>query len=132
MDFPELARASALTTRAKGFDLSAHATLVAMIAVEAAEALEHVTSPADQVMARFIRRLRMEADVLQGYRWLIRDYRDGSRVAGEEDLLGELADVVLRVATYVGAHGLEERFWQMVVAKAEYNRGRPWRHDRGF
>lgn len=45
-----------------------------------------------------------------------------------EGILAELADVVIRIFDLVGALGMGDRFFEVLVAKMRYNRTRPHRH----
>lgn len=123
-------------TKAKGFDTTQHATQIALIATEVAEALECVSLPIDQAAEAFCRKIINESSYFECYRKAVRKeacpYTDDSTVKEPEHLNEELADIVIRVFSYVGGNGQKEGFVQALVAKIEKNKERPMLHGKAF
>jgi NTP pyrophosphatase (non-canonical NTP hydrolase) len=120
------------TTKAKGFDMSQHATLISMIGTELAEALEHVTPPGNYEVAKYMVAIRTASQQLQAYRMLANEHEDTSTVTDANRLDEELADIVLRIFSYEGANDRQACFVRALLAKAETNKERPHKHGRGF
>lgn len=55
---------------------------------------------------------------------------ESAKIPGFSALEEELADVVIRICDYAGGRKL--RLGEAIVAKHEYNRGRPHKHGRKF
>jgi len=123
-------------TASKGFDVSQHGTQVALMVTEAAEALEHITPAGDMVTDWYIRQITLTSTAFERYRKETKDrqcdYQDVSAVVNEEGLLEELADIMIRVCSYVGGNGQTKQFVAALLAKIEKNAGRPQRHGKAF
>ena len=129
----DLIDACAETTRAKGFATHQHATQVVMIATEVAEALERITAPSDYETRFFVATLLQAATRFEQYRRTTnRRHRDSTVVKDHPALLEELADVCIRVFSYVGANGWRDEFIAALHAKMIKNASRPARHGKGF
>ena len=117
-------------TRSKGFDVTQHATHIMLIATECAEALECVdgTCSSNSFRAELLEWARL----LEHYRKITPYYTDASVVGGKMHLLEELADVQIRLASYVGGNGWTAEFLAALSAKVEKNRHRPHKHGKGF
>ena len=119
-------------TKSKGFDTSAHATQIALIATEVAEALECVTDSGVLTTDKFVYDTIHRCEQYEQYRKEAKQYTDRSEVKDLPHLLEELADVVIRVSSYVGGNGWEEQFNSILRDKVEKNRNRPRLHNKGF
>ncbi len=131
---PALIDRCAEITRSKGFDTSQHATQVALIATEVAEAL-HEIRPRDGMDTRMlwlIAKICTVCDEIEEHRREVSDYRDASEVKDPARLLEELADVVIRVLSYVGGNGCKAGFLRSLSDKLEKNAARPQKHGKGF
>ncbi len=132
MTLQEILEGCAQTTRAKGFRTDQHATQVALIATEVAEALEHVLTPMPYETRLFVASLAHCCARFELFRKQARGYSDFSVPRNAEALLGELADIQIRLASYLGGNGWGERFEQILAAKMVENAERPHKHGKGF
>ena len=128
----DLITTCAETTRSKGFRTDQHATQITLIATEVAEALECVTETGNQHADKTGRLLMTICDDFEEYRKRAKDYSDNSAVSNQEHLMEELADICIRVFSYVGGNGMTEEFIGEILAKMEKNRHRPHLHAKGF
>ena len=123
-------------TRSKGFDTTQHATQTALIATEVAEALECITPSGDSGTDQFTRELVDLCDRYEVYRKAIRKpecpYQDISLITNERHHDEEMADIVIRVFSYVGGNNRTEQFITALLAKIDVNRGRPEKHGKEF
>lgn len=119
-------------TRSKGFDVTQHATQIALMATEVAEALECVSETGNRHTDRTIRMLRTVCDDFEAYRKRAKDYTDKSQILDQQHLLEELTDKCIRIFSYVGGNGMTEQFVGTMQAKIEKNRTRPHKHGKGF
>lgn len=119
-------------TKSKGFDTAAHVTQIALIATEVAEALECVGDSGVLTTDLFKEELKMICYKYEQYRKTAKQYTDRSEVKDLHHMLEELADVVIRVSSYVGGNGWEEEFNSIMRDKMEKNRNRPPLHGKGF
>jgi hypothetical protein len=128
----DLIQTCADITRAKGFNVQQHATQIALMATEVAEALECVSETGDRHTDQTIRLLKTVCDDFENYRKQAKGYTDLSRVLDQDHLLEEIADKMIRGFSYVGGNGHTERFIEIMLAKIETNRNRPVKHGKGF
>jgi len=119
-------------TKSKGFDTSQYATQIALIATEVAEALECVSNTGDPTTDYTIKSMRDCCEFFEAYRKKVRVYKDSSQIIDLTHMLEELADVVIRVSSFVGGNGWEEQFNSIMRDKMEKNRNRPPLHGKGF
>ena len=103
MNLKALYKACGDITTSKGFNTSQHATQICLIATEIAEALEHVsTASCGYETKMFIETLRTISDVYEKYR---KDetisHEDNSNLENLNDFLEEIADIQIRIASYV-------------------------------
>jgi len=119
-------------TKSKGFDTSQYATQIALIATEVAEALECVSSTGDPTTDYAIKSLENVCEFFEDYRKRAKGYKDASQIIDLTHMLEELADVVIRVSSFVGGNGWEEQFNSIMRDKMEKNRNRPPLHGKGF
>lgn len=131
-DINNLIDTCAEITRSKGFDVTQHATHVALMASEAAEALEHVTETGDRHTDRVIRTLVTICNDFEAYRKRAKDYTDQSQVKDLNEFLEELSDQCIRVFSYVGGNGYRDQFVEIMLSKIDKNRTRPVKHGKGF
>lgn len=128
----------AATTKSKGFSTDQHATQIVLIATEVAEALECIeleqfpTSTAEAATNIFVRSLIWESSRYESIRKATLSHNDPSIVADQKHLNEELADICIRVFSYVGGNGQTKQFIDALIAKMEKNRNRPHKHGKGF
>ncbi len=116
----------------RGFDLSQTATQVALVATEVAEALDHVLLDAPLETRIFVQELRRACREFEVFRQSAENYQDLSLVTDRLKLMEELADVCIRVFSYVGGNDRTDEFLGMLLGKMRMNHHRPWRHGKGF
>jgi hypothetical protein len=119
-------------TKAKGFNTSQHNLQIALIATEVAEALENLTLPRDERISLLICKLLVWANDLEYYRRMSTHIYDNGAVRNMPALLEELADIQIRLASYIGGNGWTEQFIAALTAKMEKNQARPHKHGKGF
>jgi len=127
-----LAQDAARIGAAKGFDQGLHRTQITLIATEIAEALEHVSASKSYHVDLATVRLAQCMDLLRQYQREAIEHVDLSRIGNRAKMIEELADVVLRVLTYVGGNGWSQEFAAALLDKNDANRDRPRLHGRAF
>lgn len=133
MTLQQIIEDCAAITKSKGFKTDQHATQIALIATEVAEALECTTGNINSETLGFISDLRTIASRFETYRKQHKiDYVDDSAVSDQEHLNEELADIVIRVFSYVGGNGQTENFLKALAAKMHKNKQRPHLHGKNF
>lgn len=132
MMLEELIDRCAETAKAKGFCLSQHATQVCLVATEVAEALDYVTQATPLETRIFITELRRISVEFEGFRQSAESYGDFSEVVNREKLMVELADVCIRVFSYVGGNGWRDYFVGALLGKMAVNRHRSLLHGKAF
>ena len=133
-DMRHLIESAAANTKRLGFDLTQHATTVALVATEVVEALDclHEGTGTDPELIAFAMGLKGYASRFEAYRRTAQNHQDGSYIADREHYFKELSDIVLRVFSYVGANGWTEEFIIALVDKMRENAKRPRLHQKGF
>jgi NTP pyrophosphatase (non-canonical NTP hydrolase) len=135
-DINQLIQTCAEITKSKGFDTTQHATQVALIATEVAEALECIGNTSDAGTREFIKKLTTICEDYEIYRKAIRKpecpYTDVSQIRDAGHLDEELADIIIRVFSYAGGNGRGEQLVQALITKIETNRQRSHRHGKAF
>lgn len=119
-------------TKSKGFDVSHTGTQVALFTTEIAEALEHVTPTGDDVTDNFIASIIQLCNNYEAYRKHAESHSDTSQVTDQEKFLEELADILIRIFSYVGGNGLSSPFLDQLFKKIQYNDTRPEKHGKAF
>ncbi|KAA0888723.1 hypothetical protein [Oryzomonas rubra] len=138
MDLRDTITECAEITKAHGFATDQHATQLALIVTEVAEAMECVNllNPADSisesVMLDFCNGILAKSYGFEAFRKSAKHHEDNSIVVDQDHLNEELADIVIRVCSYVGGNGQTDAFLQALAAKIEKNRNRPYLHGKGF
>jgi NTP pyrophosphatase (non-canonical NTP hydrolase) len=127
-----LAQDAARIGSAKGFDHSMHRTQITLVATEIAEALEHVSASKSYGVDLASVKLVQCMEELRQYQRDATDHRDQSRIGNRAKMIEELADVVLRVLTYVGGNGWSQEFAAALLDKNDANRDRPRLHAKAF
>lgn len=124
----------AANTKSKGFDVSQNGTQVALFVTEIGEALEHVTPTGDSMTDAFIQMIRRTSENYEQYRKQSRGnpHVDESRILNQEQFLEEIADIVIRIFSFVGGNGYTNAFIYQLVEKMAYNATRPEKHGKGF
>lgn len=122
------------TTKSKGFRTNQHATQIALVATEVAEALECTTPSGNPVVDAFTKTLINNCNVFEAHRKATKGqpHIDESTVTDLPHLLEEKADQVIRVFSYVGGNGWGEQFVEALINKMQVNAGRPALHGKAF
>jgi NTP pyrophosphatase (non-canonical NTP hydrolase) len=137
MEIKDLINQCAEITQSKGFNVKQHDTQLLLIASEVAEAMEctrQAIAPFDEdLMFQAIKARFTEIMVsLETYRQKADNHVDNSFVRHYPDLLEELADILIRVFSYVGANNFTNDFLQALEAKIKKNGTRPYLHNKKF
>ncbi len=107
-------------TKAHGFDVTHHRTQLCLMVTEIAEALEHVSSADESNTDDFARYIECLSQGFEHYRALLKGpHTDRSLRLSHAGLMEELADVVIRIASYVGGNGDTADFVKALHAKRE-------------
>ncbi len=136
----DLIQDCAEVTKSKGFKVDLHATQIALMATEVAEALEHVEmwssgeERVDSVTRQFIAELVTASEKFEHYRKspLAIEHVDESKIKSIYHLEEELADLCIRVFSYVGGNDRSMQFLASLRAKIEKNKGRAALHGKRF
>ena len=114
--------------------MTQHATTVSQIAIEVAEALELIYPSGDQTIDVFCENLIKLCNDLESYRKHNKDkpHEDVSTVVDEGFLDEELADICMRVFSYIGGNKRTDQFLAAMVAKIAKNADRPHLHGKSF
>lgn len=119
-------------TLSKGFDVSQHNTQIVLIGTEVSEALECLNPSTNPATRLATRRLLKAAQDYELYRKLSSGHQDTSTIRNMDGLLEEMADILIRVFSWIGGNSLIDRFIPILVAKIEKNAERPYLHSKGF
>lgn len=137
-DIGDIIQTCADITRNKGFDVTQHATQIALIATEVVEALECLRVPTEEktrgemMVERTVKGLSATCHAFEVYRKNAPIHCDTSTIGDQHELLEELADICIRVFSYVGGNGWKDEFTQALTDKIQKNAGRPHKHGKGF
>lgn len=135
MELKELYETCGSITKSKGFDVSQHATQLCLIATELSEAFEHVIVASNYETIMFIKTLNTISEIYEAYR---KDetisHEDLSRIDSDkfDCFLEELADIQIRLASYVSGNNMYSKFEEILKAKIEKNKNRPYLHGKQF
>lgn len=134
MTLQQIITECAAITKSKGFDVSQHATQTALIATEVAEALESIALSGHDSpeLEEYVASLKYTSEVFEQYRKSGAYHADLSEIIDPENHTEELADICIRVFSYIGGNDQTEKFLQVMQQKIEKNRNRPVRHGKGF
>lgn len=132
MQLEKIIQSCAEITQSKGFDISQHATQIALIATEVAEAMEHLTCSDQDEINNFYEDFLRLCEELEAYRKNATAHHDNSEVFNQQALNEELADVCIRVFSYIGGNGQCTQFLQTLTDKIEKNAKRPILHGKCF
>jgi len=121
------------TTKAKGFDLTQHGTQLALMVTEIGEAAECVSNTGDAETDHLLWEIGGACDDYEFYRQCKTvPHADISKITDYAAFLEELADIQIRLCSYVGGNGFTEQFLEALRAKMEKNRLRPMKHGKAF
>lgn len=134
MKLKELYETCGEITSSKGFQTNQHATQICLIATEVAEALEHINiTSCGYETKMFIETLRTLSDVYEKYR---KDeaisHEDNSSLENLNEFLEEMADIQIRIASYISGNNFYDEFEEILKAKIEKNKNRPYLHGKKF
>lgn len=134
MELKQLIEECSAITKSKGFDVSQHDSQLMLIATECAEAMEHVTYSSNDELNDYILRFVKLMQEFELYRENVTDFIDDTVVLDRhlEKHLEELADIQIRLCSYVGGNGYTEAFLDALQAKMKKNGERPRLHGKGF
>ncbi len=137
MDIKTLFKECGEITKEHGFDVTQHTTQLLLIASECAEAIE-CTMQANNFQKesdtfKCIRNIFLTPmNWLQDYRGTSENHIDNSYVVDYESFLEELADIQIRIASFVGGNDFTDDFIKALEAKMEKNKTRPMLHGKSF
>lgn len=120
-------------TQAKGFDLTQHATTIGLIATEVTEAIRCLNIPVDSAavpLHTYLMRLQGATGYMESYRKVAADHFDNTTIADQEHLLEELADICIRVFSYVGGNHMTAQFIAALLDKVQVGTTRPPLHGK--
>ena len=121
------------TTKAKGFDVTQHGTQLALMATEIGEALEVLTDTGDATTDYFLHKVIDYSRVFEQYRKKkTKLHIDNSAIIDPGAFLEELADIQIRLCSYIGGNGLTDQFMEELQEKIEKNKNRPMKHGKAF
>lgn len=134
MDIRDVINECSETTKSKGFDVSQVATQVCLIASEVAEALELITESENAMTDSVTVQLVQLMAEYEAYRKRANGYLDTSRImeVNQEAFIEEMADIQIRLASFIGGNDLTEEFLNVLRKKMDKNKARPHRHGKGF
>lgn len=131
MKLEKLFTECAAITKSKGFDLANYPAQILLIATEVGEALELIEShdmDCDwwcQKMAELGIDIEADRNMRKwGSQW------GWIHEESEDSLLEELADIQIRLASFIGGNDLTDKFIAAVEKKVEKNMERPYLHGK--
>lgn len=123
------------TAKEKGFDVTQHQTQLTLIASEVAEALMEIhLDPSNGITYLTAKNIMYNCNELERFRKMNtpEKHEDNSYVVNTENYYEELADIVIRVFSYVGGNGGKELFIEKLIGKIGKNKDRPHKHGKAF
>lgn len=141
MDMERLFDECADITKSKGFVVENYPAQVLLMATEVAEALA-VVCPEDEQLASlrgmFVSMMNMVEFFRKNHAWDKGWVWDSSAAMNggksfptlKENFLEELADLQIRLASFVAGNGLMEEFMAALTKKMGINQGRPYMHGK--
>lgn len=136
MHLQDLIEECAVVLKEKGFDASNIPAQLLLIATEAGEALENVKSldPALETrctsmrtICTLVERERESAEWGAEFEWFGGELR---ALHGKNGVMEELADILIRVISMVGANNWTDDFLKALRSKIDYNKLRPYKHGK--
>lgn len=129
MELEQIIDNCAATTLSKGFNVKNYPAQLLLMATEVGEALENVWPKDDELVglcaqlvlfSQKVERLRKQREWSDEWEWAKRD----------ENLLEELADIQIRLASFIGGNDMTDDFMKALVEKMKVNRDRPHLHGK--
>lgn len=112
------------SSRKKGFNSSIHMTQVCHIVTGMSEAMEYLTPSGNKETERLKQILIDECKRYEFYRRKAENHSDRSEVCFQDLYLDQLAEVVIKISSYVGGNDWGDEFCEILKAKMNKNTGR--------
>jgi hypothetical protein len=122
------------TAKDHGFNLKQHDTQLLLIATEIQEALEQTTWSLNDGLNDYIREFIRLCREFEAYRKTVVNHMDNSILlpGKEENYFEELADIQIRLWSYIGGNDFTKAFLKALKNKMKVNGDRPYKHGKGF
>ena len=137
MELRKLFADCAETTVNKGFNVANYVAQLLLMGTEISEALEDLIAKDDQLhllqrqfvsMMDTVEHLRRHTKWDADWEWDDSLYVDPHGV--KANFLEELADLQIRLASFVGGNNITDEFIRALEKKMEVNKGRPYLHGK--
>lgn len=112
------------SSRKKGFNSSIHMTQVCHIVTGMSEAMEYLTPSGNKETERLKQILIDECKRYAFYQRKAENHSDISTVCFQDLFLEELAEVVIKISSYVGGNDWSDEFCDILKAKMDKTNGR--------
>jgi hypothetical protein len=125
----ELTATCAEITRSKGFNTSNYPAQLLLMVTELGEALENFWTIDDPTLQHLVAVVTQVSATIEAERHQ-RCWAAGYTLKTDHNLLEELADLEIRLRSFIGANGLTDAYQAALERKIETNRARPHLHGK--